>query len=380
MNNNPLRDSLNEVMNTYLQEKENDSDHTGHRLSRLNIVRDAIYQHMGTDFKKIYTVEGSIGQFNNWAWIPWLKTALKNRNVHVNTQQGYYLVFLFDEKMENVYLSLNQGWSFFNEKYKKNNKLANKKVQGVSKKIRNMLSNNIKDNTVTRIDLQATGRYGRGYESSHIIGKRYQKGNIPGDKVLIEDLEEMLGLYNDLAAFMRNRTFEELNNELLLGNEEFIEENKEDNYQEASNEQEVENAATDHKPHAQTKKPTLKTVDSKSYYPRDVKQAAIALTLADHTCEYDESLPTFISKSSGKTYVEAHHLIPVKYYEDFEYSIDVPENIVALNPMTHRQIHHGNDEDKLSIIETLLNKRSEKLKEVGLEVTLSELKRMYGII
>lgn len=51
MNNNPLRDSLNEVMNTYLQEKENDSDQTGHRLSRLNIVRDAIYQHMGTDLK-----------------------------------------------------------------------------------------------------------------------------------------------------------------------------------------------------------------------------------------------------------------------------------------------------------------------------------------
>lgn len=84
MNNNPLRDSLNEVMNTYLQEKENDSDQTGHRLSRLNIVRNAIYSHRGVDFKKTYTVEGSIGQFNNWAWIPWLKIALKNRNVHVN--------------------------------------------------------------------------------------------------------------------------------------------------------------------------------------------------------------------------------------------------------------------------------------------------------
>src|SRR5699024_5686491 len=171
-----------------------------------------------------------------------------------------------------------------------------------------------------------------------------------------------------------------LNNELLVGNDECNEQNREEDYQEASNKQELENTAENHEPHAQKKKPVLKTLDSKSYYPRDVKQAAIALTLANHTCEYDQDLPTFISKSSGKTYVEAHHLIPVKYYEDFEYSIDVPENIVALNPMTHRQIHHGNDEDKLSIIETLLNKRSEKLKEVGLEVTLSELKRMYGII
>lgn len=334
---------------------------------------------MGNDFKNSYIVSGSIGQFNNWAWIPWLKIALKDKNIHVNTQKGYYLVFLFDEKMENVYLSLNQGWTFFNEKYK-NIEVANQKVQGVSKKIRDIVSPNTGTNSVTKINLQTKGKFGRGYESSHIVGKHYQVGNIPGDKVLIEDLKEMLGLYNDLAAFMRNRTFEELNNELLLGVDDvFIEEDEEEDYQEISNKQDVDTAAENHVPHAQKKKPTLKTVDSKSYYPRDAKQAAIALTLADHKCEYDRTLPTFISKSSGKTYVEAHHLIPVKYYEDFEYSIDVPENIVALNPTIHRQIHHGNDEDKRDIIQKLFNERSEKLKQAGLEIALLDLVRMYGI-
>src|SRR5699024_6864454 len=145
---------------------------------------------------------------------------------------------------------------------------------------------------VTKINLQTKGKFGRGYESSHIVGKHYQVGNIPGDKVLIEDLKEMLGLYNDLAAFMRNRTFEELNNELLLGVDDvFIEEDEEEDYQEISNKQDVDTAAENHVPHAQKKKPTLKTVDSKSYYPRDAKQAAIALTLADHKCEYDRTLP-----------------------------------------------------------------------------------------
>ena len=89
MSNNPLRDSLNEVMGIYLQERLNNSDQTGHRLSRLNIIRDAIHEHMGADFKKTYTVGGSIGQFNNWAWIPWLKIALRDKNVHVNTQKAY---------------------------------------------------------------------------------------------------------------------------------------------------------------------------------------------------------------------------------------------------------------------------------------------------
>lgn len=65
MSNYPLRDSLNEVMNIYLQERLSNSDQTGHRLSRLNIIRDAIYEHMGNDFKNSYIVSGSIGQFNN---------------------------------------------------------------------------------------------------------------------------------------------------------------------------------------------------------------------------------------------------------------------------------------------------------------------------
>src|SRR5699024_6611016 len=166
------------------------------------------------------------------------------------------------------------------------------KVQDVSKKIRHIISPYTDTNSVTNINLQTKGKFGRGYESSHIVGKHYQVGNIPEDKILIEDLKEMLELYNDLAVFMRNRTFEELNNELLLGLDDvFIEEDEEENYQEVSNKQDVDTAARNHVPHTQKKKPTLKTVDSKSYYPRDANQAAIALTLANHKCEYDHSLP-----------------------------------------------------------------------------------------
>lgn len=195
---------------------------------------------------------------------------------------------------------------------------------------------------------------GKGYESAHILGKHYHKDNLPTDKELINDLQEMLEIYKDIEALFGSRTYKEFNDELLTNADNlFIEEDEDENYQEASNNQEINNLANNHIPHAQEKKSILTSLDSKTYYPRDPKQATIALELAKHLCEYDPSLPSFVSKNSGKNYIEAHHLIPIKYFKEFNYSIDVPENIIALNPLSHRQIHHGTDQKKEEIIEKL---------------------------
>jgi len=39
---NILGDRMDEVLNTYLEERKNQTNQTNHRLSQLNIVRDAI--------------------------------------------------------------------------------------------------------------------------------------------------------------------------------------------------------------------------------------------------------------------------------------------------------------------------------------------------
>lgn len=101
--------------------------------------------------------------------------------------------------------------------------------------------------------------------------------------------------------------------------------------------------------------------------------------MAGYECEYDATLKTFTNRSTGNNFTEAHHLIPVSYYNQFDYDIDVPENIVALNPTIHRQIYHGLDEDKMIILEKLFDKRQKKLRSVNLDISLDELKEMYNI-
>lgn len=376
---NALRDSINEVLTTYLKERKNESDQTQHRLSRLNIIRDAIYANMGERFKDKYSVKGSIGQFNNWAWIPWLKIALKDKNVHINTKEGYYLVYLFDEDMKGVYLSLNQGWTYFSDKYG-NNATANDKVKKVSSKVRGLICPDSEKDYVTTINLNTRGKYGNGYESAHIIGKYYSAENLPSDSVLIKDLEEMLQIYNDLAAHMRNRTFKALNEELLLDIDDlYIEDHDEEEYQQLSNEYEVLLETKNYKSVPREKKKAVLKSNAKEYYPRDAKQSAIALDLANYECEYDPTLKTFTNRITNKNFVEAHHLIPISFHEFFDFDIDVPENIVALNPTTHRQIHHGIDKDKADILEKLFNQRKSKLHSVNLDISLDDLKDMYNI-
>ena len=50
---------------------------------------------------------------------------------------------------------------------------------------------------------------------------------------------------------------------------------------------------------------------------------AQAIDGAHHLCEHNREHLTFTAKSTGKTYMEGHHLIPLKYQSEFTCGIDV---------------------------------------------------------
>ena len=83
--------------------------------------------------------------------------------------------------------------------------------------------------------------------------------------------------------------------------------------------------------------------------------------------------------------MEGHHLIPctytnAKYYWDNQgINIDCQANIVCLCPTCHRQIHYGSDNAKRTLIEKLYEESKDKLKSVGLTLTLEELLKLYSI-
>lgn len=109
---------------------------------------------------------------------------------------------------------------------------------------------------------------------------------------------------------------------------------------------------------------------------RDPQRAADALAHAGFQCEVDSSDRTFLRKN-GNPYTEPHHLIPISKYRDFNYSVDVMENIVSLCSHCHNLLHYGRFEDKKPILEKLYNDRKEALHTCGLDLTLKQLELYY---
>jgi predicted HNH restriction endonuclease len=109
---------------------------------------------------------------------------------------------------------------------------------------------------------------------------------------------------------------------------------------------------------------------------RDPSISRKALIRSGFVCEYTGQATPFISKRTGKPYVEAHHLIPLGLQPRFNFSLDRMENIVALNPLWHRAIHHAEIGTVRHILSDLARKRAEFLGESG--VGVEELIALYG--
>ena len=116
------------------------------------------------------------------------------------------------------------------------------------------------------------------------------------------------------------------------------------------------------------------------YIPRrDRSISAYALKKANYLCQINENHKTFI-QNNERNYVEGHHVIPMSAQDQFEYSIDVPENIVALCPNCHRKVHLSNMDTRLIMINELLKIINvKKLSDRKIDITLDKLKKYYQL-
>ncbi|MGH0486219.1 HNH endonuclease [Bacillus mycoides] len=128
---------------------------------------------------------------------------------------------------------------------------------------------------------------------------------------------------------------------------------------------------------------TPKYVPSKSrgegnrVYKRDPKTAKNAIVLANYKCEMDLNHEDFISKVTKKNYVEAHHLIPMGFQDDFQKSIDVEANIISLCAHCHKKLHHAEYKVIEPLIERLYDARINRLNNCGITINKNELFNYY---
>lgn len=97
---------------------------------------------------------------------------------------------------------------------------------------------------------------------------------------------------------------------------------------------------------------------------------------AGYQCEVKPEHKTFTAKSTGHTYMEGHHVLPMKYQHKFTKSLDVYANIICLCPICHRLLHYGIDTEKESILDKIYYDRSDRLAASGVKISKIEFKNL----
>ncbi len=141
-------------------------------------------------------VKYSAGQ-GNWASVPWL--ALMDDRETSSTQRGVYCVYLFREDGSGVYLTLNQGVTDPQRTYGGAQGRAWLRDKAASMRVQ--LAGNVKRFRLDdRIDLRTERSLGSAYEASTAAHVLYERGTVPSDQLLLQDLEEVLTAYDDVRV------------------------------------------------------------------------------------------------------------------------------------------------------------------------------------
>ena len=100
---------------------------------------------------------------------------------------------------------------------------------------------------------------------------------------------------------------------------------------------------------------------------------------SEHKCEYDNLHFSFIQEKDNKQYVEAHHIIPLKYQDKFENSLDVYANVIALCPNCHRKIHYGLKTEVNDMLNKIYIERIERYENSGIKIGINDLHNLLVV-
>lgn len=327
----------------------------------------------------IYRVYGKVGDFQ-FSEIPW--AGIFDKSITTTATKGVYIVFLFSANGKSVYLSLNQGFKFFTDLYGSN---AIVEIRKMAAYLRTLVGG---PRFIDAIDLHGTTRNAKGYEAGHIIGFEYDFASMPDDATIVKDIYDLLAAYSAIKSAMGTRSFEAYYKYLIA------------TYSGAlPGTVPIFTPSPTSAVPVKKKKPASKTTSSsattviedtpvekaepvidregKPKYPRSPRVRDDAKEAANYHCEHNPLHETFLSSDGEHYYVEAHHLIPMEYQDDFSYSLDVPANVVALCSSCHAKIHHGSARVKEVVIRDLYEKREKRLRDAGIPVDIDDLIRMY---
>ncbi|MBI2572226.1 HNH endonuclease [Candidatus Woesearchaeota archaeon] len=112
---------------------------------------------------------------------------------------------------------------------------------------------------------------------------------------------------------------------------------------------------------------------------RNKAKGDFVLKQQNYKCQVDGSHRSFLTPAEVP-YMEKHHLISMRFYEEFDKDLDDINNIVSMCPTCHKHIHLGKKEEIGNILKILYKKQKDALQNAGFVISLEDLKGKYGVI
>ncbi|WP_274307025.1 MrcB family domain-containing protein [Solibacillus daqui] len=353
------------------------------------VLKDEIVPYIskgtGLDMTK-YTITPSMGK-GRFAEVPWI--CVFDDEISKSATKGYYVVLLFSPAGNEVFISLNQGVTFFEQRYNKKGLPGNyiEKLQKVAEFWKDKLKFSNERISKSPIHLKGSGKLAKGYEAGHIAGASLTINDLQkvNSKEVFEVILELLGgLMQIKPQLSLYGGFDGMNASILLEDDQlYLDEFEEELEKE---QQVIEKISKEQKEYnfdelvlepGADALPPIEQNKGKKQYPRSASEAAKALQRANHTCEVDSTHTTFISAVTGEMFMELHHIIPLHVQHKFEKSLDTFSNIACLCSTDHRLLHHGLFEEKVGILRKLYEDRVEEWKVKGIYIEFDELLTYY---
>lgn len=128
-----------------------------------------------------------------------------------------------------------------------------------------------------------------------------------------------------------------------------------------------------------------KAYDSKGRkkYKTQKKIRDYVLKQANYICGCHNDKHFYFESVALHNYVEGHHIIPMnrqeEYYFNYNINLDIADNIIALCPNCHCQIHLGSKKARLKILGEIFVRNFTKLRNINEKISLSLLASYYNI-
>lgn len=156
----------------------------------LNNVSKELSNHVPLGFKV-----GGSGQLNfRLTTTPWIGF-LDLDETRVFTR-GIYLVYLFSEDLNRVYLSINQGTEKLRTASGKNQRAVEELLKSRAQKIRTQLHPQEKRGVLEAIQLAEKGVRQMSYQAGNIVALEYDTKNFPDPEVIDSDFARFINLYS----------------------------------------------------------------------------------------------------------------------------------------------------------------------------------------